>query len=377
MSLRVMATADVHLGMKFASYATFGSELAEARFAALRRVVALANARSCNVLVVAGDLFHRVGVAAEVVRRAAKILTEFSGDLVGVLPGNHDFVSADADRLWDTFREAAGDRTLVLDQPRAYDLRVFDLNAIILAAPCDSLRGHENRLRWMEDYPVPAGDPALIGVAHGSVEGLTLDREGQYFPMSRSLLAGLPPMVWIVGHTHRQHDLRESRLVVPGTPEPDGFDCGHAGQAAIVDLTDQPYQVEPVQTGSFRFSTVAVNLDPEQPLADQLNREVPDDALVRLSVRGALSGAELDELEAVLDRLRAKLPYLHVERSGLRRLVSQADVDNEFADGTFAHALVSSLLRDDDLPAASQAMELLGVADPGDRADQTVRRPGE
>lgn len=377
MSLRVMATADVHLGMKFASYASLGSVLAEARFDALRRVVARANEQSCTVLVVAGDLFHRVGVAGEVVRRAAEILAEFSGDLVAILPGNHDFVSADADRLWDTFREAGGDRTLVLDEPHAYDLRVYDLNAIILAAPCDSLRGHDNRLRWMEDYPVPAGDPALIGVAHGSVEGLTLDSEGQYFPMSRSLLAELPPAVWIVGHTHRQHDVRESRLVVPGTPEPDGFDCTHTGQAAIIDLTDQSYHVEPVSTGSFRFSTIAVNLDPGRPLADQLDREVPHDALVRLSVRGSLSGAELNDLEAALDRLRAKLPYLQVERSGLRRLVSQADVDRVFADGTFAHALVSRLLRDDDLQAAAQAMELLGIAGPGDQADAAVGGPAE
>jgi DNA repair exonuclease SbcCD nuclease subunit len=358
-SLRIMATADVHLGMKFASYRTIGTQLIDARFEALRNVVRAANERECNLLVVAGDLFHRVGVASAVILRATQVLGEFNGEVVAVLPGNHDFVSPEQDGLWSAFRGATGDRTLLLDSAGPYDLRAFDLDAILLAAPCDSLHGHDHRLDWMEGYTAAEGNPALIGIAHGSVDGLTLDAEGLYFPMTRGLLASLPPSLWVIGHTHRQHDLRQARLVVPGTPEPDGFDFPHAGQAAFIQIDGNEYSVEAVPTGIHQFADIRVNLDREQEIAPQLARAVPADALVRLAVSGMLDGARMQELQAELEDLRSRLPFLQDDISAVRRLVTQTDVDADYATGSFAHRLVSALLLDDDTDGAATAVELL------------------
>jgi len=363
-SLRVMATADLHLGMKFSSYRSVQTMLIDARFEALRAVVHAANERACNLLVVAGDLFHRVGVASATIVRAAEILREFDGDVVAVLPGNHDYVSSDGDRLWPIFRDAVGDRTLILDSVEPYDLRVFDVNAVILAAPCDSDYGREHRLGWMEGYTAPEESQTVIGVAHGSVEGLTLDAEGLYFPMSRGLLASLPPALWIVGHTHRQHDLHQARLVVPGTPEPDGMDFPHEGQAAFIQFDGDNYSVEAVVTGTNRFAEISVDLDRDQEMAPQLARAVPPDALVRLTLTGSLDGEVMLGLQAALDDLRSRLPYLHVDRTDLRRLVTQADVDAHYATGSYAHRLVSALLGDDDAEGAATAVELLSAAHP-------------
>ena len=363
MPLRIMATADVHLGMKFASYRAVQPRLVEARFSALTRVVEAANERECDLLIVAGDLFHRIGVAATVIRRAAEILREFNGNAVAVLPGNHDYISPEGDRLWSIFRDTAGDRTLVLDSAEPYDLRLYDLAAVILAAPCDSVHGHEHRVGWMKGLVSPAEDLTILGVAHGSIDGLTLDAEGQYFPMSRRLLASLSPAVWIVGHTHRQHDLRAARLVVPGTPEPDGFDCSHPGQAAYVEIDEGSYSVEAVRTGTHQFADIALDLDRERSMSDQLEQAVNADALIRLRLTGALDSAAADDLLSALDSLRSRLPYLRVDDSGVRRLVTQADTDASYATDSFAHRLVSALLEDDDPDAAAAAVELLAAAD--------------
>ena len=362
MSLKVMATADVHLGMKFSSYRSVQTTLIHARFEALQKVVQAANERACNLLVVAGDLFHRVGVASAAIVRAAEILRGFNGDVVAVLPGNHDYVSSDGDRLWPAFRDAVGDRTLLLDSAEPYDLRVFDVNAVVLAAPCDSVHGHDHRLGWMESYAAPEEGMTMIGVAHGSIDGLTLDAEGRYFPMSRRLLSSLPPALWIVGHTHRQHDLPQTRLVVPGTPEPDGMDFPHEGRAAFIQFDGDKYSVESVVTGTNRFADISVDLDRGQEIAVQLARAVPADALVRLTVTGSLDGGSLEDLQTALDDIRSRLPYLHVDQTDLRRLVTQADVDAHYATGSYAHRLVSSLLSDDDAEGAAAAVELLSAA---------------
>ena len=353
-----MATADVHLGMKFASYRDFQKQLSDARFEAFKRVVDAANERECNLLVVAGDLFHRVGVAQSVIERAARILDGFAGDLVAVLPGNHDFVSPDQDRLWAAFRQTTGDRTLLLESAGPVDLRPFDLDAVLLAAPCDSIHGLEHRLGWMEGYEAPEGAPVLIGLAHGSIDGITQDADGIYFPMDRKLLGSLPPDLWIIGHTHHQHDIRQARLVVPGTPEPDGFDFPHAGQAAFIQIEGKDYTVEGVETGAYRFADITVKLDNNREIADQLARAVPPGALLRLTVTGTADGRRILDLRTAVEDLRGRLPYLHHDLTGVRRLVTQDDVDAEYATGSFAHQLVSTLLNDGNTDAAALAVEL-------------------
>jgi DNA repair exonuclease SbcCD nuclease subunit len=353
-----MATADVHLGMKFGSYREFQSELVEARFVALERVVTAANDSECNLLVVAGDLFHRVGVASPVVSRCADILAEFGGEAAVVLPGNHDYLNPGEDRLWKSFGNAAGDRTVVLDAPRAFDLRVFDLDLVVLAGPCDSLHGTRHRLEWLDSFDRSLDMPHL-GVCHGSISGLTLDSEGRYFPVTKELLAGLPADLWIVGHTHRHHHLRANRLVVPGTPEPDGFDCAGSGTAALIELSRDGHTVEPIGTGSYSFATVAVDLDPLEDVRAQLDRAVPEDALVRLDLTGSLPGGNMADLSSALDELRSRLPYLRTDDSGLRTVIDRQDVDELYPSGSFAHRLLESLLDAGDGTAASVAAEIL------------------
>ncbi len=97
MPLTILATSDLHLGMKFAGLPDVQAVLAEARFACLERLVATANARRVDLLLVAGDLFHQVTVAKRDVLRAAQALRAFEGRLAAVLPGNHDHLSPGQD----------------------------------------------------------------------------------------------------------------------------------------------------------------------------------------------------------------------------------------------------------------------------------------
>ncbi len=102
-----------------------------------------------------------------------------------------------------------------------------------------------------------------------------------------------------------------------------------------------------------------------QEMAAQLARAVPAGALVRLTLSGALDGGSLRDLHSALDDLRSQLPYLRDDQTDLRRLVTQADVDADYATGSYAHRLVSALLSDDDAEGAAAAVELLSAAQSG------------
>jgi DNA repair exonuclease SbcCD nuclease subunit len=80
--IRIFHTADLHLGLKFTrgGYSpALRNRLVEQRLAALRGMVELANERSCEVFVMAGDLFDTPRVTKGIVREAAEILARFEG----------------------------------------------------------------------------------------------------------------------------------------------------------------------------------------------------------------------------------------------------------------------------------------------------------
>ena len=88
--VRFLLTADVQLGMRATDVPEVAAEVRQARFEALRRVVALAKEEAVAFVVVAGDLFQDNQVSAETAYQATAILAEAAPIPVHVLPGNHD-----------------------------------------------------------------------------------------------------------------------------------------------------------------------------------------------------------------------------------------------------------------------------------------------
>ena len=79
MVLKILHTADLHLGLKFAGYPDVQNELTEARFDVLEGLVNQANSELCDLFILAGDVFDRVTVAKRDVRRCVNILNECNG----------------------------------------------------------------------------------------------------------------------------------------------------------------------------------------------------------------------------------------------------------------------------------------------------------
>jgi len=101
---------------------------------------------------------------------AARALNEFEGELVIILPGNHDYYTHDS-KLWNEFSKHAGDRILILKNPDIYDLNKYHLKIKIYAAPCSAKHSNENMIKWVNSQKSSKDDSIKIGLAHGSLEG--------------------------------------------------------------------------------------------------------------------------------------------------------------------------------------------------------------
>ena len=366
MSMSILATSDLHLGMKFAGLPDAQAVLTEARFACLERIVALANERHADLLLVAGDLFHSVTVAKQDVRRAAQSLRAFEGRLAAVLPGNHDHLSPGQDSLWPVFRDSCGDRVLVLDEPRACPLAHYDLDACLYPGPCRLKHSPSNAVGWVKASGRHAGARHHLGVAHGSLAGVSPDFEQSYYPMREAELSDAGLDLWVIGHTHLRYPERPgraSRVFIPGTPEPDGYDCAHAGGAWLLRLGGDGVGAEPLGTGAHRFVHEELASVSESDLAALAARHAGPEAareVLKVRLSGRLAREERGRLSETEQDIRGRVLHLEWDAAAVRDRIDRAAIDAAYATGSFPHRLASSLA--DDPQALEIAWEALAEA---------------
>ncbi len=369
MDLRLLATADLHLGMRFAGYPQAQERLAEARFEALERLVEQANSAGCRLFLIAGDLFERPNLPQREVLRAANILAQFQGELAAVLPGNHDYYTGEAGSLWKLFRERAGDRVLLLGRPQVYDLRHFGLDVLLYPGPCTTRHCREHALSWIPGRQEPGDGLLRIGVAHGSLEGFSPDLQGEYGPMRPSELEALGLDLWIVGHTHRPYPpagQTGSRLFIPGIPEPDGFDCRHEGHAWLITMSGRKLsRAELLRTGAYRFLKQELELEPGSDPRRLLSAfRTPQSAqtLLRLTLKGLLESEARGAMRSELQELGRELFLLEVDESALSDWITPERVQAEFSRGSFPCALLTRLMAEGGPEAVQLAYALLQEA---------------
>jgi hypothetical protein len=352
--------------MKFAQYPAAHAALEEERFLCLERMVAEAGARRCDLLVIAGDLFHRVSMSKRDTERAARAIRAFPGKCVAVLPGNHDYYSSD-DELWPRFREKCGDSVLFLDQQRPYPLGGYEIDACVYPGPCLSIHSATSAVGWVRGAARDETVRHHIGIAHGSLEGISPDFSENYFPMKIADLLSYGMDAWFLGHTHVRYPERPSRqdrIYYPGTPAPDGFDCTHAGSAWLIELGDnKDVSAMPLNTGGIRFidRTLEVkDLDDLAALEEACGPPgTPGTTLLRLRLTGRVTREILSRIGPLGARLAERLMHLDLHTEDLRETITREAIDREYPVGSFPHALLSQLAEEGEQEALQIAHELL------------------
>ena len=365
-NLRIFLISDIHLGLKFSGFPEIQKELADARFETLQRCVERANEEKCHIFAVGGDMFDKVTVAKRDVTRAAHILSKFEGNAVAVMPGNHDYISLGQDDLWHSFMKEAGDNILLLQQQKIYPLDHYDLDVNIYPAPCDSKHSSENNIGWVEKEEKDKDVKFHVGMAHGSLEGLSPDFNKDYFPMTETELMHCGLDIWLLGHTHipfpEKPDIRDE-VFYPATPEPDGFDCHHEGKALILDIDDKKkITANFISTGQYRFLHDDVRIKSWRDVEKMQKRYSVNEhkkTLLKLKLSGRLPEEDYRKLPDVRDALQKHLAYLQYDDTKLTVEITVDVIDKEFPQDSFSHRLLSSFIKVDDMEALQSAYDLI------------------
>ena len=324
--IRILHTADWQVGKPFGQFEPDRrGELRAERFAVVARIAALAQARGCDAVLVAGDAFDDNTVSDRDLHRTLEAMAGFSGPWI-MLPGNHD--AALSESVWTRLRRRSGQAAVVIaDRPEPIDLK--DGAAVILPAPLTRRHEGADLTAWFDHAETPAG-AVRIGLAHGSVANRLPAKAESGNPIAddRTERARLDYLA--LGDWHGFVEIAP-RTVYAGTPEPDRYPANEPGHVAIVEI-DAPGaapRIERVRTARFDWRAMDLRLDGAIDGLDAALAELtrPGETLLDLTLTGSLPLRERVRLDAALGEWSARLFDLRLRDAGLIDEPDAEDLD--------------------------------------------------
>ena len=357
--MKLFLTADNHIGLKYASHAQ-AAVLAAKRTDAFVSMVHAANEEACGLFVIAGDLFENTySIARKEIKRLFDILSEFHGTVV-ILPGNHDYYNKDV-KLWQQVSSVMEDydNIMLITQNRAQLLPVGEEMAVLYPAMCMSHHSApgENNLAWIDAEAVTADSFYHIGIAHGAVEGQTIDTEGRYFLMTEEELERIPVDVWLIGHTHvpfprnvtQEEFTRCGKILNAGTHVQTDVACNTEGQCFIVRIDeDKSVWVKKYVSGNVRFyrKLLKVSAGGLEHAVDEAVRDLSEESVVELVLSGTVSVEEYDRRQNIVETALSRFLESTWQDCELSKLITKELIDAEFSETSFSAGLLKALLED-------------------------------
>lgn len=369
--LRIFMTGDNHIGLKYAKFGEKAAFLAEKRISAFREMVKKANEEECGLFVITGDLFENVsGIAKKDIVSLLNILSEFNGT-VAVLPGNHDYYDEET-KLWKDFRSAmdSGKNILLLNEYKPYTVYAGDDEVILYPAFCTSKHSEpgENNLGWIKDEDITPDGTYRIGIAHGAVEGETIDSEGRYFLMARKELEEIPVDAWLIGHTHvpfpnslSENFSESGKIFNAGSHVQPDVATNTEGSCFILEIgEDKKVKVKKFLSGNVRFHRPEIKLsagEMEEILERELSAFDDESVIDGMILSGTADMNEYENRRGIISNSLSRFVSGSYDDSALSKLISKELVESEFPETSLSAKVLSALLEE---PKEAQlAYELL------------------
>ena len=289
--IKILHAADLHLDSPFVALAPEqASQRREEQRQMIRRLGQECEARDCQLLLLAGDLFD----SDRVYRDTAELLCQTLGGLkarVFIAPGNHDPwspLSPYATLPWP-------ENVHIFRSRRVEAVTLEELKLTVYGAAFTEPR--EPGL--LEDFTAPEDGNARIMVIHGTLG----DPSSVYNPISDETVEASGLDYLALGHVHRQELRRIGRTLAanPGCAMGRGFDETGEKGALYVELEEDGCTAVPVGLGGRVYQTLSVCVG-DDALAS-VEAALPADTerdIYRITLTGNCPAPDLDALRAAL-----------------------------------------------------------------------------
>lgn len=212
--MKFIHIADVHLGVRPEAGKAYSGERSAEIWESFRRLIRVCRSEAPDLLLVAGDLFHRQPLLREL-KEVDSLFASLERTQVVLIAGNHDHIRRES--YYRTFRWSGNVHFLGSEKIEAVEFPAFETAVY-------GCSYHEKQI------PTPLYDSAAAAGRQKTEILLAHGGDAAHIPISREKLSALGYAYVALGHIHMPQVVVPGLAAYAGALEPtDKNDTGHHG----------------------------------------------------------------------------------------------------------------------------------------------------
>jgi DNA repair exonuclease SbcCD nuclease subunit len=286
--VKLLHTADIHLGGEFAFLGDRGKEYRTQLLATFDKIIDMAIAEKVSLFLIAGDLFNTNRVHGVVVGKVLAAFKKLDGEgiRVCILPGTHDVYNDES-----IYRFVSFPPNVTVLTPENNHHIYHDLDATVYGRAFDGKTYSGSPLKGLS---LVSETKLHIGMAHCSIKiPEKVERETMLLDRSEIANSGFDYMA--LGHWHSFHDYSQgsTKAFYCGSPEPISMDQEGAGNVVLVTVQGKgDVTVTPCRVGSKQFDGLHINIGLVNETADIvkfIEARANPDLILKVTLEGLCS----------------------------------------------------------------------------------------
>jgi DNA repair protein SbcD/Mre11 len=336
--LRVLHTADLHLGRSFQSWGDVAAVRQQDLLDTLEEIGQIARAQRVHLVLLAGDQFDQHNPEPALATRFLGWLDHLGQDgiQVGMITGNHD-------SYWyedSVYRRQLPENVILFTEPQCeqpVEIYASGLNVSLYGIAHDHTRHRD----VLPGFQRRSDGDIHIGLMHATVDPRSdIEVAERYLPLSSADLATTGLDYIALGHLHRARVINSGQsglAAYPGSPEPLHIAETGSRSVTLVTFSGGPPEISTIPCGRRIASREAIDttgLSPEN-IAEQIARLSDDNSILTAELTGAPQ--EMIDPEALTGRLAHRFCYLTVvdqtsvvDSGYVRRIEHEHTIRGEF-----------------------------------------------
>ena len=248
--MRLIHTADVHLGATPDANMPWSQERSLAIRSSFLRIISMAEKNQADLLLIAGDLFHRQPLLREL-KELNDHFSTLSHTRVVIIAGNHDYICENSPYLNFSWNE----NVTFLTSDTMTSVYFEHINTEVHGF---SYHSQEIREPLYDSCRAPRDGRIHILLAHGG--------DPTHIPIRLQKLADSGFHYVALGHIHQPRIYKNTNMAYCGSPEPlDKTDLGKRG-CILADVTQDTCQIhwQTVSETQYRIFHITVTAETTQ-----------------------------------------------------------------------------------------------------------------
>lgn len=308
--MRFVHIADVHLGAQPDAGPLYSDRRGRELWDAFEHVIRVCEEEQADLLLIAGDLFHRQPLMREL-KEADHLFSGLSHTRVVLIAGNHDHIRRDS--YYRTFRWSENVCPLFGETPEYVDFP--ELHTAVYG-----FSYHSREIRESLYNGIAAGgvEPVEILLAHGGDES--------HVPIDFKELSASGFAYIALGHIHKPQAVEKNRIIYAGALEPiDKNDTGPHGYIRG-EITEEGVRTQwiPCACREYIHRDLAVERnDTESSVREKIRRLISDNSnenIYKITLRGKRDAdirfdtKRMEDLGNILEVLDETSPAYDIRR---------------------------------------------------------------